>query len=307
MPMMISKNFSVNGAPQWLYLHFCQRPKATLLFIHGGPGWPDAPWAGVVCQKLWNDFNIIHWDQRGSNRSYTPNQAPFNIDQLIEDGLEVCRILRDEFKIEQPVLIGHSWGAFLAVLMAARGPELFQRYIGIGQLVDNSESEKISLEFCKRKAKALGRGELLTELNAMPERFYESIPLLFREREIVGELGGEFLNPPSQKELERWILQSPLEYQSKWEDLYEGCKTSCETLWPELIKRSLFKEVHELKLPVALLQGRHDYCTPAAPIERWLSMLSCPGKKELIWFENSAHWPQIEENKKFADILLGMY
>src|SRR5262245_3143963 len=106
--MIISRSFSINGVPQWLYLNLCSRPKGTLLFLHGGPGWADAPWAGVICQRLWGKVNTIHWDQRGCNRSLIAGQgaesaipaapaARLTIDQLVRDGLAVCRSIGEEF------------------------------------------------------------------------------------------------------------------------------------------------------------------------------------------------------------------
>jgi pimeloyl-ACP methyl ester carboxylesterase len=303
--MIHSRSFSINGTSQWLYLNLAPKPKKTLLFIHGGPGWSDAPWAGIVCQRLWGELNTVHWDQRGCNRSFAPfqEQAPLTIDQMVQDGLEVCRVLRDEFQIHRPILVGHSWGAFLSVLMASQAPELFHSYIGIGQLIANHKSEPLSLAYCKRKAQELGRLDLLAELNAMPGDFYRSISSLFRQREIVSQFGGEFLNPIDQNRFEQWMLESPESYRSDWTKLYESCKSTCNRLWPELIERSLIDEVQRLDLPVTVLQGRQDYCTPTEHVVEWMSALSCSGQKELIQFEHSAHWPQIEENEKFAGLI----
>jgi pimeloyl-ACP methyl ester carboxylesterase len=304
--MIISKKFAINGVHQQLYLNLCSNSKATLLFLHGGPGWADAPWAGITCQALWGFFNTVHWDQRGANRSSINSlETPttLTVDQMVKDGIEICAVLKKEFKIERPILVGHSWGALLGVLMASRAPALFHSYIGIGQLVYNQQSEPLSLKFCKERARELGKSELVSELSTMPEDFYRAIPTLFRQREIVSELGGEFITPVDQKQLEEWMLQSPLEYQTNWNTLYEGCESTCKSLWPEMIDINLFEIVKSLDLPVKVLQGRQDYCTPSEPVVRWLNGVRCTGTKELIWFENSAHWPQIEENEKFSRII----
>jgi pimeloyl-ACP methyl ester carboxylesterase len=55
---------------------------------------------------------------------------------------------------------------------------------------------------------------------------------------------------------------------------------------------------------VTLLQGQHDFCTPSEPVVKWFNQLQSPMGKELIWFEHSAHWPQIEENEKFANLII---
>jgi len=303
---IISRNFTINGVSQWLYINQCSRPKGTLLFIHGGPGWSDAPWAGMICQRLWGEVNTVHWDQRQCNRSSTEmkDQAPLTILQMMNDGLEVCRVLQEEFQVHRPILIGHSWGAFLSALMVSHASELFHSYIGIGQLVENRESEPLSLDFCKRRAQEEGREDLLIELNSMPNTFFRSVPTLFRQREIVSELGGELISPANQNQWEQWMLQSPLDYQSDWEKLNRSCENACSQLWPELIERSLLDEVQRIHVPITLLQGQMDYFTAVAPISKWLRNLSCSGQKELIIFDRSAHWPQIEENEKFARIIL---
>ena len=306
--MIIVRQFLIHGIPQQLYLNFCSNPKGTLLFLHGGPGWADAPWAGLICKSFWGMFNTVHWDQRGCNRSQPESlkRSTITIDQIVKDGIEVCSVLKKEFQIKNPILVGHSTGAFLGVLMASKTPELFRACISIGQLVCNNESEPISLAFCKHKAKDLERQDLLSELNVMPTDFYRSVPSLFRQREIVAEFGGELQKPVNEKQWKQWMLESPKEYRSKWPKLYQGCESTCKKLWPDLIERSLYKEVKKLKLPITILQGRHDYCTPSAPVVKWLEGLSCTHTKELIWFEQSAHWPQIEENEKFSKIILNL-
>jgi pimeloyl-ACP methyl ester carboxylesterase len=137
----------------------------------------------------------------------------------------------------------------------------------------------------------------------MSEEFFTSVPLLFRQREILFQLGGELLGIAAGNPFEAWMSLSPEEYQSNWNLLYRSCERSCRLLWPELIQHSLLDDVPRLELPVTLLQGRFDYCTALPPAEKWLKGLSGSFKKELILFENSAHWPQIEENMKFSEIV----
>ena len=128
----------------------------------------------------------------------------------------------------------------------------------------------LSVDFCRRKAQEPRREDLLYELNALSSTFYRSVPSLFRQREILSEFGGEFIKPVNQDQLEQWMLQSPEEYRSDWETLYQGCKDTCNDVWHELIERNLLDEVRTLALPVTVIQGRQDYCTPSEPVVRWL-------------------------------------
>ncbi len=54
-----------------------------------------------------------------------------------------------------------------------------------------------------------------------------------------------------------------------------------------------------------MVQGRHDQVAPGAAAQRYASCLQAPSK-ELVWFENSAHTPHLEEPGKFRDLLIGI-
>ena len=56
-------------------------------------------------------------------------------------------------------------------------------------------------------------------------------------------------------------------------------------------------------VPVVMLMGRHDYTTPSAPTERWLSRVEAPYKRG-VWFERSAHMIPWEEPGKTLVTLL---
>lgn len=306
--MLYSQATSINDINQWLYVSSNTRQK-SLLFLHGGPGWSDAPWAKVICENLWSHFNTIHWDQRGANRSFLDPGSPeeISIDQIIRDGIEVLDALKRDFRIERPILVGHSWGALLGVLIAERAPDLIEAYVGIGQLVSNAASEPLSLEFCKKQAKKLKREDLLAELEAMSTEFYRNLDKLFRQREILFELGGEFHKPVTQKEMQSWAESSSPEYRSTWEKMCTTQRYCMEGLWPEVIQMDLFERVKSLEVPITLLHSRYDYCTASSVAEKWFNELSPKTKKEWVWFENSAHWPQIEENEKFSRILVNLF
>ena len=74
-------------------------------------------------------------------------------------------------------------------------------------------------------------------------------------------------------------------------------------MWQEVISRNLFEEVKQLERPVYLLLGRHDWVTASSVAQDWLDGITAPAGKIAYWFENSGHWPHLEENRKFITIL----
>jgi len=55
-------------------------------------------------------------------------------------------------------------------------------------------------------------------------------------------------------------------------------------------------------VPVFFAVGRFDHIAPFEASQEYFSSLTAP-KKQWIWFENSAHFPQWEEMEKFHDLL----
>jgi len=113
--------------------HFAAGEGRNVLIIHGGPGEPFVqPISGLA--SLTSDFRFHYYDQRGCGESTRPigrfesSNVYENMTALdrslglgaqIADIERIRRILGDD----KLILIGHSWGGFLASLYAAEFPE----------------------------------------------------------------------------------------------------------------------------------------------------------------------------------------
>ena len=63
------------------------------------------------------------------------------------------------------------------------------------------------------------------------------------------------------------------------------------------------RSLPRLGVPVVLVQGRLDQVAPGSAAQRYADTLEAP-KKELVWFESSAHTPHLDEPAKFRDLLM---
>lgn len=102
-----------DGATVWTVVEGSGPP---IVLMHGGPGlWDnlDAP-----AQLLHGDFTVHRWDQRGCGRS---GPAPtYGLDVAVSDVVD----LKQRWGVDRPwAVVGHSWGAELALLTALRHPE----------------------------------------------------------------------------------------------------------------------------------------------------------------------------------------
>ena len=131
-PQAGDPNFWVVEPDIKLY-HFAVGKGRTALVIHGGPGRPHLkPWAGL--EALTNSYRFIYYDQRGCGQSTRPidrlespnyYQNVLLLDKTLGLGAQIADIerIRRICGEEKLILIGHSFGGFLAALYAAEFPE----------------------------------------------------------------------------------------------------------------------------------------------------------------------------------------
>lgn len=86
----------------------------SVLFLHGGPGLCD--YASMLAGEL-DGRRCIHYQQRGLPPSTV--DGPFTVEQHRADALDVL----DATRTPSAVLLGHSWGGMLALLVALHAPE----------------------------------------------------------------------------------------------------------------------------------------------------------------------------------------
>ena len=82
-------------------------------------------------------------------------------------------------------------------------------------------------------------------------------------------------------------------------------KFSSRWLEGEITSVNVLQEIRELSVPVVFFAGSYDYATPFVLVEQFYASLQAPYKK-LIWFEHSAHNPDIEEPDKFQRELIAV-
>ena len=96
-----------------------------VIVLHGGPDF-DHAYLLPDLDRFGDAFRLIYYDQRGRGRS-AEHVRPQDV-TLASDVEDVDRVRR-HFGLEAPVLLGHSWGAVLALEYALRHPTRVSRLI----------------------------------------------------------------------------------------------------------------------------------------------------------------------------------
>ncbi len=93
------------------------REKPTLLLLHGGPGYDHSSFKPIFSQ-LADVAQIVYVDHRGHGRSSRRPAAEWTLDTFADDVVRLC----DALGIVQPVVLGQSFGGFVAQRYLARHP-----------------------------------------------------------------------------------------------------------------------------------------------------------------------------------------
>jgi len=126
----------------------------ALILCHGGPGAED--YLDGLVELLPEGFEILRYDQRGGGKSKGP--GPYTVAQQVAD----LEMIRQELGIEQWILMGHSWGAFLTLAYAAKHPERVQALVHLNGTGVDKDWQKV---YRVNRRKALEPTEQLEYLN----------------------------------------------------------------------------------------------------------------------------------------------
>jgi len=151
--------------------HYSEGTGKNVVVIHGGPGYPiSRPLPGL--KPLTDDYKFIYYDQRGCGKSTRPinkfsssnyYENMSTLDRALGIGAQVADIERIRRIIgeEKLLIVGHSFGAFLASMYAVEFPENVEAMILVSpaNLLVMPERDGDLFEAIKRRLPASMREE----------------------------------------------------------------------------------------------------------------------------------------------------
>ena len=294
----------LGGLDQWIQIRGRDRRKPLLLFLHGGPGFPQMPFAHLNAE-LERDFVVVQWDQRGAGKSYAwsiPDDS-MRVAQFISDARELTERLLRRFGAEKCFLVAHSWGSLFGAQLVARHPELFHAYVGIGQAADLRQTTQVLYDFALHSAQRENNARAVADLRRIgrPPHSFDDHEFMTKWVDHYGEREHPSL---SRAWMVRLALESPV---YAWADLFRiplGFRYSYGKLWREIFYGTdLFTAAPRIEVPVYFFLGRHDTVVTAEVAERYFQALDAPRGKRLVWFENSGHFPHFAEAPRYRGVL----
>jgi len=276
---------SIGGIQQWIRMQGASDTLPVLLFLHGGPGNSVMGYANKFTKELEQHFIVVHWDQRESGKTANLNSSPDSLEvSLMEkDASELVDYLRKRFHQDKIYLVGHSWGGFLALRVAALHPEWLAACVAAAPMVNQWESERQTLSWLMEKAQKDKNAEAVRELSLVHVPF-ESPDELYYHRRWLQLANGK--NPFAKNYVRRWG--------EKWFAMYrEACGIN------------LFEVEPVIRCPVYFFLGTSDRQASSSISEAYYQAVRAE-KKDLIWFTNSGHSLNLTEPKKFQESIVAL-
>jgi proline iminopeptidase len=256
-----------------------------LVLCHGGPGLWDM--FEDVAEPLTGRATVIRWDQRGCGRSQRCD-GPWTTERFVAD----LDAVRAHFGFGRIALLGHSWGAQLALGYALAHPERVSALIYVGGTGIGPDADWHPGY----------RENFLARLGERPER-------LARWRELT-----ERQSVTDAKERECAVLQWSIEFEDReralehagrMADPWFGINGECNKALNEERKRiwgtpELYVACQALDVPVLIVDGERDIRPRPAvdSLERAL-----PDVRR-VTLAGAGHMPWAEDPKGFQEAVV---
>jgi pimeloyl-ACP methyl ester carboxylesterase len=298
----------INGMKQGMFIRSRDVTNPVLLYLHGGT--PDYFLTKKYPTGLEDHFTIVWWEQRGAGLSYSPNipRETITLEQMISDTIAMTNYLRQRFGKEKIYLMGHSGGTFVGILAAARAPELYHAYIGVAQMSNQLQSEKLAYDYMLQQFKEQGNTDMVRKLEAAPVTVTGGTPYSYLLLRDVAMHSLGIGTTHDMKSVGRDIFLESLQFPEytllEKINLWRGKASSgVSSLWDTVITTDLSEKLPEIQVPVYFLHGIYDYTCSYTEAKAYFETLHAP-LKGFYTFDQSAHSPLFEEPDKTQKILL---
>ncbi len=196
--------------------------------VHGGPGAPGS--IGTLARMMGEYARVVEPFQRRSG------EMPLTVDTHIED---MKNVISQCAVGEKAIVVGHSWGAMLALAFAADYPDLASRLILIGcGTFDLKSREAYNHELEKRFGRPVGdvAGEIKAGAGSANEKMSR-----------LGQVFGDAQSYDAEEENGEVVTCDMKAQEETWADMV---RLQSEGVYPQKFRR--------VSCPVIMLHGDYD-------------------------------------------------
>jgi len=268
---------NVNGVRLWYKV----AGHGPILIIQA-PGWgPGSTLLQRNLSPLEQSFTVVYFDPRGSGKSSRPAQDTQMSTLDMANDLEAFRSYLSLGKIS---VLGHSHGGQIAAVFAAKHPDRVSHLILVAAPPPKNPTPEYDAESKKIYDRLAQDPRYADAVKAVQEpydtgeefsvRFKRTAPLYWHDESKASALQGL---PP----IDMWAAASNGKSDSQ-------------------VSYDLVPDLKKLSAPVLIIEGKDDLITPL--FEQEVFKTNIPHSR-LVIFEESGHFPFIEEPDKFFAVV----
>ena len=201
----------------------------TVISIHGGPGASGD--MGGLAQELSKEFYVIEPWQRISG------DIQVNVKQHIED---LHRLVLQHLANGKPALIGHSWGAMLALAFTSAHPETVNAVVLIGCGTFDTESRTRFKEIIEERKEP----DFDQKIQQIAEKYADQSERMKEQYELISKTYDYDHIKSDTTDVEMFDFPA---HKATWDDMVQQMD---DGVYPQAFEK--------IKVPVIMLHGNYD-------------------------------------------------
>ncbi|WP_018478450.1 alpha/beta fold hydrolase [Pontibacter roseus] len=275
--------YTVNGLRHWVKIKGSQHGTTPIVVVHGGPGGNNYTFERTAGPRLEEFSTVIYYEQRGSGRSEAPlNKSDYQLPTLLSD----LDVLRDSLGLEKMHLLGYSFGAELSLRYALQHPNRVEKLI----LSSPAELSNSNMLVQIQGFHAIGDSSTKAKIEG-----------ILRDTTALADKYNHVWNLASSDLVDRFLFLNP-DHARKNRALWQESKLTNTGLMAKVYlqhnKGDLIQKATGLPTPTLLISGAHD---KNGGLHTGLSLKQVLPNSAIRLYENSAHFPDIEEPERFTE------
>lgn len=284
----------------------------VLLYVHGGPAFPNYFLIDKYKPGLEDYFTVCYWEQRGGGLSYSPEVTlqSMNFNQFTSDAIEVTNYLRKRFNKEKIYIIAHSGGTPIALMAVQKAPELFYAYIAMAQITNQKESEKIAYQYMLNEYSEKGDYKTKKELEKY-DVLKSDKDLIFYYNSGIRDKCMHYLGIGTMHKMNSifkdifipvWTCKAYTlkEKINIWKSKFSFLPKT--NLINEMLNTDFSEKISIIEVPIYFVSGKYDFTVNINLSKAYYEKIEAP-IKGFYTFENSAHSPLFEEPLRFREVI----
>jgi pimeloyl-ACP methyl ester carboxylesterase len=299
---------AIGGIEQWITIKGADRNNPVVLFLHGGPGDAQSPFADAMYSGWDKDFTLAQWDQRGAGRTYGktgPSIAPtMTMARMTQDGVEVAAFLTRHLGKKKVILVGGSWGSILGIHMVHAKPDLFYAYVGLAQVANFKKSVATSYARVLALAHATHDRQAVAALMTIGAPPWDALSCWgkFRKWEqayqaklATAPSAPDAINPAyaSTQERAQWAAADDFNWMH-----FVGLKMSGPLMDVDIAELGT-----DFAIPIFIIQGQEDLTAPPELAKAYFNSIKAP-KKQFYLVRGTGHEPSATSLNLTRKVLL---